>query len=50
MRKHCGMTWHQSNGYCKVRSLIHRVKFDYSVFNQISQLVWPRLQSLHIWQ
>jgi len=25
MRKHCGMTRHRSNGYCKVRSLIHRV-------------------------
>jgi len=24
------MTRHQSNGYCKVRSLIHRVKCDYS--------------------
>jgi len=31
MRKHCGMTRHQSNGYSKVRSLIHRAKCDYSV-------------------
>ena len=31
MRKHCGMVRHQSKGYCKVRSFIHRVKCDYSV-------------------
>jgi len=31
MRKHCGMTRHQSDGCCKVRSLIHRAKCDYSV-------------------
>ena len=31
MRKHCGMTHHQSNRYCKVRSLYHRVKCDFSV-------------------
>ena len=31
MRKHCGLTRYRSNGHCKVRSLIHRVKCDYSV-------------------
>jgi len=28
MRKHCGMIHHQSNVYCKVQSLIRRVKCD----------------------
>jgi len=28
---HCGLTCRQSNGYCKVRSLIHRAKCDSSV-------------------
>ena len=31
MRKHCGMSRHQSNGYSKARSLIHRAKCNYSV-------------------
>jgi len=31
MRKHRGLTRHRSNGHCKDRSLIHRVKCDYSV-------------------
>ena len=31
MGKHCGLTRHRSNGHCKVRSLIHRVKCDCSV-------------------
>jgi len=30
MRKHCGLTRHRSNGYSKVRSLIHRAKCDCS--------------------
>jgi len=31
MRKHGGLTRHRSNGHCKVQSLIHRVKCNYSV-------------------
>ena len=31
MRKRCGLTRHRSDGHCKVRSLNHRVKCDYSV-------------------
>ena len=31
MRKRCGLARHRSNGHCKVRSLNHRVKCDYSV-------------------
>jgi len=31
MRKHYGLTCHQSNGHCKDRSLIYKGKCDYSV-------------------